>query len=159
MLSNLSNDNTILHSRELSPAIAAGALGFVRLAYPHTTEREWVTFVRALSSMPRRTGGLTVIEDSRRYIHGLFSWRILSRIGNSRMLLVSDVIVALLPGKALSSAIVSAIETIAECANAHSIVVEDPAVGGTPFRETLIARGFKPADERQSVIRQTNSRA
>lgn len=114
----------IFHRDHLRPDWARQAYALARLHDPTLTLHQWTGLVRQWTRGQKRRWGVIGIKDARGYLHALFSYRLDNRLSGGKVLHVSDLIVAHLPGQAIYSAIVKEIMHLARETGCASILVE-----------------------------------
>jgi hypothetical protein len=140
----------VFHATHLERDLAHKAYPLIRAHDPSITLRQWVAFVQHCLRVPERRGALVTVKDGRGYLHALFRYRIEIELGRGRSMLVSDLIVGHLPGKAVRSAIIEAIGRFADRADCVSITIELPhspaGVCDVAMRNAFAGVGFTPGD-------------
>lgn len=138
--------------------VALRAWPLVQISHPAVTREEWVSYAVTTGRRLGKTGGVVAIEDSRGYIHALFSWYVVRTVSHRKAMRVNDMIVGALPGRRLAETIVESIREVADQAGAGSVLIE---IGDQQLApDTLLSDGFeefvmhcmriKPASERVS---------
>jgi hypothetical protein len=123
----------MLDSTQIEPVFRAApvdrrtalrAWPLVQISRPDLARERWMSFATAAGRRAGRNGGLICIEDSRGYVHAVFTWAVSPSIEHRRALRVTDLIVGALPGRQLAEAIVAAVRGVADSADAESVTVE-----------------------------------
>ena len=116
---------------------------------PALDRSAWKGYVR---EQGKGEGGVMCLEDPRGYVHGLFAWSARRALPSRRVLMVRDLILLHLPGKALQAAMIEAIAEFARTKSCQSIVVAAEGSRPTMRSDVLEAHGFRPMDEKTFVV-------
>ena len=121
--------------------VALRAWPLVQISHPKVSREEWLSYAISTGRRLGKTIGVVAIEDSRGYIHALFSWNVLRTVSCRRAMRITDMIVAALPGRQLAETIVAAIQEVAEQVGADSVLIE---IGDRQLApDTLLSDGFE----------------
>ena len=116
----------VFHATSLGRDQAHKAYPLIHALNPAVTLGQWLAFVRKCARVPERRGAMVAIMDGRGYLHALFRYRIENELCRGRTILVSDLVVGQLPGKAIRVAIIEAIRCFADRADCVSVAIELP---------------------------------
>jgi hypothetical protein len=121
--------------------VALRAWPLVQLSHPGVSREDWLSYAISMGKRFGKTGGAMAIEDSRGYIHALFSWSVTRTIHHRRAMRVCDMVVGALPGQRLGETIVSAVREVAAQIDADSVLVE---IGDRQIApDSLLCDGFE----------------
>lgn len=121
--------------------VALRAWPLVQLSHPGVSREEWLSYAISTGKRLGKTGGAVAIEDSRGYIHALFSWSVTRTISHRRAMRVGDMVVGALPGQRLAETIVAAVRDVAGQIGADSVLVE---IGDRQLApDSLLSDGFE----------------
>ncbi|MBX9758357.1 MAG: hypothetical protein K2Y29_06235 [Beijerinckiaceae bacterium] len=121
--------------------VALRAWPLVQLSHPGVTREEWLSYAISTGKRLGKTGGAVAIEDSRGYIHALFSWSVTRTISHRRAMRVCDMVVGALPGQRLAETIVAAVRDVAAEIEADSVLIE---IGDRQLApDALLSDGFE----------------
>jgi len=127
------------------------AYTLVQLMYPQVTAKQWKNYARKYARVPRQRGGLVGLSDERGYVHAVFSYTV-DRVflEGSRLLRLSNLILAQLPGRSLVAALTHYAEHLAiefACEEISiAVPITAPAASTRATAQvTLESTGFWPA--------------
>jgi hypothetical protein len=122
----------LFHSHIMRHEEARFAYPVVHLTFPNVSLAAWLAFAKEATRVPANQGGLVAVRDSRDHIHALFQYRVEKDLSLERVLKVANLIVARLPGQALSTALIEILDELAQSSQSGAICVEvaPSAIGG-----------------------------
>lgn len=133
------------------------AFALIAQAHPDFTLAQWRRFARFWSRMPRRRGGLVLIEDRRGYVHGLFRYLVESAREPSltakvKTLRIEDVIVVELPGAGLRKLIARCADQLARSLACGAIEIDAMTPAAALKDWSLAYFGYREANPGQPSI-------
>ena len=118
---------------------ASRAFTLAQLSDPTLDLPHWLQ--RVETAIAVREGGMRIFEDERGYIHSFFSWRVDQHHGE-RVLIVSNLVLAQLGGRALQETVLTEIRALADHTSVERIEIEG-AHRGPALRPDLVRQfGF-----------------
>ena len=145
------NFKPIFKSVRLEAGSAPRAFPLVQLYDPHQSVPGWTQFVRSQSRTAHR--GVNAIADQRGYLHALFVWNVDRHLTWRRVLRVSSVVLAALPGCAVQHAVIRAMRDLAGERECEAILIEPGNEHSGLGRNLLQSTGFLPLSESAFVQR------
>ena len=133
----------------VQPRSADRAFPLAHLYAPALDRATWRGYVR---EQGKGEGGVMCLEDPRGYVHGLFAWSARRSLPSRRVLMIRDLILLHLPGKALQTAMIDAIGEFARTKSCQSIVMGVEERRPSVRSDVLEAHGFKPLDEKTFTV-------
>lgn len=135
----MDDSDRVFCARRLNAALAdprttRRAFALVSLFHPRLSYEGWMRFLRRVTRAKRGASGMIVIEDPRGYPHALFRYAVsigsslvTAEDGVTRVLRLTDLVVAELAGSGLLSTIAQSGEELARAFGCNAIVIELPA--------------------------------
>ena len=127
------------------------AYALVSLMHPHVTAKQWTGYARNYARVPRQRGGLIGLSDRRGYVHAIFFYAVdRASLEGCRLLRLSQLSLAQLPGRSLVAGLTSSAEHLAAEFACEAISIEVPTTTLTASTRvtaqiTLESTGFRPA--------------
>ena len=134
-------DSPLFRPVPVDRKVALRAWPLVQNSHPESGQEAWMAYAASLRRKARRKAGLIAIEDSRGYIHGVFAWHVHRAIGAPRVMRVTDLVVANLPGRSLAECIVESIREVARETDSDTVLVEIGERQIAP--DALLSDGFE----------------
>ena len=141
-------------AKELNAEQVAQAFPLIQSVVPHLTLEQWNGFVGLVGSLAseaqRRQAGIMTIQNSRGYIHGLFSYTVEANLHHGRVLSIDNFVAFdLVDRDRAIEAMFDAMDDIAYGLGCHAIHVRLPEEFTSPPRDRGgLLRVFEEADHR-----------
>ncbi len=113
----------IFHAAPMVPEEARRTFALVQMFDRTLALPDWLAYTRSMSRKDQASGLIT-LKDNRGYAHAIFCWFARNSLTHGRVLRVSDVVIAGLPGREIVHAVIDAVRNCATTTKCDAIIFD-----------------------------------